>query len=164
VPGGTLLAESAATVTAGSTQRLRISLRPPGRRLISARRTLATEVSFGPGSAGPQLHLRASRAPRLLPVAATVGAKAAIVRVRCAAPADDPARRCRGDLELRLGGRHLGATQLSTAPGKPNSIRLALPAWALAPRDGTATLLVRVRSRIAVGLPTVASRRFEERP
>lgn len=164
LPGGTLLAESAATVAAGSTQRLRISLLPPGRRLISARRTLATEVSFGHGSAEPQLHLRASRAPRLLPVAATVGTKAAIVRVRCAASADDSARHCRGEVELRLGGRHLGATQLSTAPGKPESIRLALPAWALAPRDGTARLLVRVRSRIVVGLPTVASRRFEVRP
>jgi hypothetical protein len=62
--GGTLLARAQATVPAGSAQRLRVSLLQPARRLVAARRTLATEARFGDGSAEPLLHLRAARAPR----------------------------------------------------------------------------------------------------
>jgi hypothetical protein len=164
LPGGTLLADADATVAAGSTQRLRITLRPPGRRLISAHRTLATAVRFGDGRAEPLLHLRASRAARLLPLAAAVESGAALVRLRCAAPGDDPDRRCRGEIELRFRGHRAAVAQVSVAAAKPETVRLALPAWALAPHGGAVSLLVRVSSQIPVGLPTLAERRFQVRP
>jgi hypothetical protein len=147
---GTELAAGAVAIPAGTTAAVPLRLSRFAAPTLSAHRTMAVGVDLATGSTGPVLRLRATLAPRLAPLSAlAIGGKVA-VWVRCPRGAEA----CRGDLRI-FAGRQVGRAAVKVAAGATR--RILVPT----PRRGGGKVLVRSRTTLPVGHPSVASRRFE---
>jgi hypothetical protein len=151
LPPGTAFAATDVAIPVGTTAPVALRLSAAAGRVISAGRTMVGAVDLATGAPGPDLHLRATVAPRLTPLSAEALGTGVSVRVRCArGPGAAP---CRGDLRVFAGGL-VGRVAVRVAAGKARTLAIPTPG-----RRGR-RVIVQARTQLPVGHPTVASRRL----